>query len=217
MSRRAGPDTVQADVVSGEGLADAVAGVDTVVHAATNPLRGKRTDVGGTRNLVETVAQDGGLPHLLYVSIVGVDEHPLPYYKAKWAAEQLVEASGLPWTIFRAVQFHDLLDRAFTSMRPVIVAPRGFRFQLLDTGEAAGRIVELVAGGPTGRAPDMGGPEIRTMDDLARAWKRARRSRKPVLRPPVPGRIGAAFRRGINLAPEHPDGTITWERWLAAG
>ena len=159
-------------------------------------------------------ARRAGVSHLLYVSIVGVDRHPFPYYRAKWAAEQLVEASDVPWTIFRAVQFHDLLDRAFTAMRPAILAPRGFRFQLLDTGEAADRIVSLVADGPDGRAADMGGPDVRDMGDLAQAWKAARGSRKPVLRPPIPGRIAGAFRRGVHLAPEHADGTVTWEEWL---
>jgi uncharacterized protein YbjT (DUF2867 family) len=148
---------------------------------------------------------------------VGVDRHPLPYYKAKWAAEQLVEASGLPWTIFRAVQFHDLLDKAFGMMWPFLVAPRGFRFQLLDTGEAAARIVSLVEAGPGGRVPDMGGPEVLDVGDIARSWKKARRSRKPVIRPPVPFGIGRAFRDGVHLAPDHADGTIRWEQWLANG
>jgi uncharacterized protein YbjT (DUF2867 family) len=203
LSRRAGPDTVVGDLQTGTGLAAALDGIDTVVHAATNPARAKRTDVAGTRNLVEAAKAAGG-SHMVYVSIVGVDRHPLPYYKAKWEAEKVVEGSALPWTIFRAVQFHELLDKAFGMMRPVLVAPRHFRFQLLAASEAAARLVELVDAGTTGRAPDMGGPEVRFMDDLARVWRRARHKRRPILRPPVPGRIGRAFRDGVTSRPSTP-------------
>lgn len=217
LSRSTGPDVVTGDLATGAGLSAALDGIDVVVHAATNPVRARRVEVSGTTRLLEAVRERDDLTHLLYVSIVGVDRHALPYYQAKWAAEQLVEQSDVPWTIFRATQFHELLDKAFTAMRPALVAPRGLRFQLLAASEAAGRIVELVGAGPAGRAADMGGPEVRAADDLARAWRVARGRRRPVLRPPVPGRIGGAFRRGVNLCPDHADGTTTWEQWLAAG
>jgi uncharacterized protein YbjT (DUF2867 family) len=149
------------------------------------------------------------------VSIVGVDRHAFPYYKVKWATEQLVKTGDVPWTIFRATQFHELLDQALSTMRGPRIAPRRFRFQVLAASEAAARIVELVGGGAVGRAADMGGPEVRDADDLARTWLSARGKRRPVLRVPVPGRIGRAFRAGAQLAPDHADGTITWEQWLA--
>lgn len=217
LSRRTGPDVVTGDLTTGAGLAAALEGVEVVVHAATNPVRARRVELSGTARLLDAVRERGGVAHVLYVSIVGVDRHALTYCKAKWATEQLVEQSGLPSTIFRATQFHELLDKAFTGMRPALVAPRGFRCQLLAASEAAGRIVELVGAGPAGRAPDMGGPEVRAADDLARVWRAARGKRRPVLRPPVPGRIAGAFRRGVNLCPDHADGTTTWEQWLAAG
>ena len=206
-----GVTAVRGDIATGEGVAAAVAGSDAVVHAATNPMRAKRTDVEGTRRVCEAA---GSVAHLLYVSIVGVDRNPFPYYKRKWEAEQIVEASAPPWTIFRATQFHELLDKGVRPT-PVIAAPRGFRFQVVDAGEVADRVAALVDAGPSGRVPDMGGPEVRDMADLARSWARARGTRRIVVRPPVPGGIGAAFRAGANLCPDHADGTITWEQWLA--
>lgn len=209
-----GTGVVRGDLITGEGLDDALAGVDTVVHAATDPVRARRVEVEGTRRLIERMTLHGR-SHLVYVSIVGVDRHALRYYKAKWAAEQLIERSGLPWTILRAVQFHELLDKMFTAMRPVIVTPRGFRFQPVAAAEAAERLVDLVGGDGRGRVADLGGPEVRDMSDLALVWKRARGSRKPIIRPPMPGRIAGAFRRGMNLAPDHAEGRVTWEEWLA--
>ena len=216
LSRRPGPDVMTGDLTTGEGLAAAVEGVDVVVHAATDPLRARRVEVAGTERLLEA-ARTAAVDHLLYVSIVGVDRHRLPYYKAKWRTEQIVEAAGVPWTIFRATQFHELLDKTFSAMRGPRVAPRGFRFQLLAADEAAGRIVALVGAGPGGRVADMGGPEVREMHDLARVWLAARGKRRPVLRPPLPGAIAGAFRSGVNLCPDQADGATTWEQWLAAG
>ena len=213
LSRRPGRGRITGDLTTGAGLAEAVSAVDVVVHAATDPVRAKRVEVGGTERLL-AAARTAEVPHLLYVSIVGVDRHAFAYYKAKWTTEQLVEARGVPWTIFRATQFHELLDKAFAAMRGPRIAPRDFRFQVLAASEAAARIVELVAGGPAGRADDMGGPEVRDADDLARTWLAARGKRRPVIRVPVPGRIGRAFRDGAQLAPDHADGTITWEQWL---
>ena len=74
----------------------------------------RRVDVDGTRRLVQA-ARRAGDPHLVYVSIVGVDRIPLAYYRAKVDAERDVALSGLPWTTLRATQFHeftaDLLAR----------------------------------------------------------------------------------------------------------
>src|SRR5690242_9260637 len=76
MSRTEGD--VQADLATGAGLTEAVAGCEVVVHAASDPAGDPQaTDVAGTRRLVET-CQAEGVSHLLYVSIVGVDRNPMP-------------------------------------------------------------------------------------------------------------------------------------------
>ena len=214
--RADGVEAVRGDVLMGDGLDRAVSGVAAVVHCATSPFRrARRTEVDGTRRLT-VAAASARRPHLIYISIVGVDRHPLPYYKAKRAAEVVVEAAGLPYTILRATQFHSLLDGMFTRLArlPVLPAPRGVRFQPLDAGEAAARLVGLVDAGPSGRVADMGGPEVRGFDDLARAWSHARGRSRRVLPLPIAGRAARAFKQGVNLCPGHKDGTVTWEDWL---
>jgi uncharacterized protein YbjT (DUF2867 family) len=79
----------QGDLVAGEGIAEALTGVDLVVHAATNPPTGKG-DPEGTRNLC-AAAKEAGTAHLFYISIVGVDKIPMPYYKVKLACEKVQE------------------------------------------------------------------------------------------------------------------------------
>ena len=111
MSRRGtGPGGVRGDLATGLDLTTALAGAELVVHAASDP-RGDpwQVDVAGTRRLVEAVDRDR-LQHLVYVSIVGVDRIPYGYYRAKFAAEQVLLASGLPVTLLRVTQFHDFVD-----------------------------------------------------------------------------------------------------------
>lgn len=215
-ARPDGVEAVRGDVLTGDGLDRAVSGVDVVVHCATSPIRRTtQTEVEGTRRLT-VAASSARRPHVLYVSIVGVDRHPLPYYKAKRAAETVIEAAGLPYTILRATQFHSLLGGLLSRLArlPVLPSPRGVRFQPVDADEVAARLVALVAAGPSGQMADMGGPEVRGFDDLARAWLRARGRSRRVVGVPIAGRAARAFKEGVNLCPGHKDGTRTWEDWL---
>ena len=190
------------DLSTGVGLRDALDGVDAVMHCATDARKAKAVDVEGTRRLL-TAAASSDRPHLVYVSIVGVDRIPLGYYKAKLAAEQLIEASGLPFTIQRATQFPSLIQAllAAQSRLPVLLCLRGVRFQPVDPAEVADRLVQHLSSGQLGRAPDMGGPQVILMADLARSWLITTGRRRAVLPVPVPGQLGQAFRSGANLCP----------------
>ena len=82
-----------------------------VVHCASNPRR-PRQDLAAARNLI-AAARRAGSPHVIFMSIVGVDRVPYGYYQVKLEVERLIEQSGLPWTVLRATQFHDLLCYIF--------------------------------------------------------------------------------------------------------
>ena len=208
----AGATGWQGDVLTGEGLAEAVRGTDAIIHAATSPRRrAKRTEVDGTRRMVaEARAADA---HLIYVSIVGVDRVGFPYYRAKLAAEQIVEAEGDRWTIQRATQFHDLLDMALR--RRVFAGTHKMPFQPVDAGEVADRLVDLLDAGPCGRAQDFGGPETLAIGDIALARRRVTGKRTFVVRLPPVGFL-RDFAAGGHLCPDQADGKIAWEDWLRA-
>lgn len=209
------PEWAVADLTTGEGLDAAVDGVATIVHCATGP----RHDAEGTRRLVEAARRTGRTPHLVYISIVGIDRIPFFYYRAKLAAEQAVESGGLPWTILRATQFHDLVAQVTLAQRllPVVFAPSGFRCQPVEVGEVAQRLADLAREAPAGRVPDLGGPEVRTARDLARATLRATGRRRAVVPLPVPGASARAVRGGANLCPTGTLGTATYEAFLTVG
>jgi uncharacterized protein YbjT (DUF2867 family) len=202
MSRRGtGPGGVRGDLATGFDLRLALAGAEVVVHAASDP-RGDpwQVDVAGTRRLVEAVDRDR-LQHLVYVSIVGVDRIPYGYYRAKFAAEQVLLASGLPVTLLRVTQFHDFVDVLLDTARrgPVLPVPMGWWAQPVDVGEVAAHVVEAVGRPPAGGVVEYGGPEALTAADMARAWADVRAPGTHVVATPVPGKLGAAFRDGAAL------------------
>lgn len=212
-----GASIATADVLEPGSLSGAVEGARLVLHCATDP-RGDayNTEVEGTRNLLNACSQ-AGVPHLVYISIVGIDRIPLSYYRAKQGAEEAVATGAVPWTILRATQFHDLIAGSFkmaTRKLPLIPVPRGFKFQPLDTSDCARALLDLAESEPAGRAPDIGGPDIRAIEDLAHAYASIMGIKKRVVRLPTMGKKPKAFRAGANLCPENPYGTVTFEEFL---
>lgn len=187
-------------------------GISTVVHAATNPARPKAVDIEGTRRLL-AAARSGGVEHIVYLSIVGVDDHPLPYYRAKRATERLIEGSGLAYSIVRATQFHQLLARVFAT-GPVTVRFPGLEFQVIDPTAVAEHVARIAMGAPAGRLPDIGGPQGETMQHMAESWKRVTGSRKPIVPIPVAGKIASAFRERRHFTPNRLAESRTWDDWL---
>jgi uncharacterized protein YbjT (DUF2867 family) len=217
MSRRgAGPGGIRGDLATGRDLHSALAGAEVVVHAATE-ARGDhwQTDVAGTRRLVQAVDR-GRLQHLVYVSIVGVDRIPFGYYRAKFAAEQVLLASGLPVTLLRITQFHDTVDHLLETARrgPLLPVPMGWRARPVDVGEAAAYVASVAGGPPSGEVVEYGGPQELSAADLARAWAAAREPGVRVVATPLPGRLSAAFRDGAALPGGGARGRRTYEEHL---
>ncbi|MFI5510403.1 SDR family oxidoreductase [Mycobacterium sp. NPDC051804] len=205
---------LRGDLLADEAIDAAVDGVDVIVNCATQPTRDQ--DVTSMQNLASAVRR-AGVGHLVHVSIVGIDRIPLPYYRTKLRVEQVLEASGVGYTVLRATQFHDLITTSFAIQRysPVMWALRGVRFQPIDTRDVAGRLVELVDSEPSGRVPDIGGPRVHTHSELGRIYLTVRGGRRKVVAVPVPGRIIAAYRSGANLVPENPAGSIEFADYVA--
>jgi uncharacterized protein YbjT (DUF2867 family) len=211
LSRRGGAGAVSGDLVTGAGIARAMDGIDTVVHLATT--NGKN-DVPATTTL-ESACARSGVRHLVVMSIVGVDEIPLGYYRLKLEVESIAEQSSVAHTILRATQFHSLVEKVFTmqGVLPVRFAP-SFSIQPIAVEDVAVRLTDIVGMDAAGRVPDIGGPEQRTAADLARAWSAAAGSTRPIWPLRLPGRTFSGFAGGHNLVPGPPYGTLTFEDYL---
>lgn len=216
LSRSKRPGTVQGDLLTGEGLEQAVEGIDVIVHCASSPTNPRQVDVEGTRRLLQA-AERAGVSHIVYVSIVGVDRNPFyPYYGMKLEAEQSIEQAAIPRTILRATQFHEFVLTLIQALDrlPIVLVPKGFLLQPIQASEVADRLVELALSAPAGRVPDIGGPKIWTVADLARAYFKATGQKRSVVEFPMPGKIAQAFRTGAQLCPDRKYGKVGWHEFL---
>ena len=216
-----GVEYVRGDLAKSEGLGAATRDIDVVVHCAGTA---KGDDIK-TRNLLEAAAE-ASVKHFVYISVVGADRLPVRsaidrgmfgYYAAKRRAEQIIEASGIPFTILRATQFQESMLAVVKGLAGMVIvpAPTGSRFQPIATDEVADRLVELALGEPAGLVPEMGGPRVYLLADLVRSYLAATGRHKPFISMRAPGKAAAALRDGANLTPDHAVGRRTWEDFLA--
>ncbi|WP_435272401.1 SDR family oxidoreductase [Streptomyces parvulus] len=209
-----GTEYVTGDLLTGAGVADAVAGVHTVLHLAGGPKR----DDEATRTLVRAAAR-AGVRHLVYVSVVGADTVPLAWLRTKLESERAITESGIGWTVLRAAQFHELTLTMVEKMArlPVLPVPGGLRLQPVAAREVAARLADLALAAPSGRVPDITGPEVHGLAALVEAHRDVHgRRRRPKLPVRMPGRAGRAYRSGANLT---VSGALvartTWAEFLA--
>jgi len=215
-SRRTG-----VDLTTGEGLGAALAGADAVVHCADDTKRGDTVTVYGTRRLADAAADLG--VHLVHISIVGIDEHPLAYYRRKLRAEQGIEAAGGASSVLRATQFHSLA--AFfgrkLSVGPIAVTIGDMAVQPVDTDFVAERLADLALGARPAayaRATDVAGPDVLTVGELAGLLRAHRGASSPkVVRLPAVGGVMKAFaeRRTVPFPGDAQTGGATFAAWLA--
>lgn len=217
-SRRTG-----VDLASGDGLEAVLSGADVVVHCADDPSRGDEVTVYGTRRLADAAAAQG--VHLVHISIVGIDDHPLGYYRRKLRAEQGIAAAGGAASVLRATQFHSLA--AFFAQRlslgPITATIGDMAFQPVDTDFVAERLADLALGPRPAaylRATDVAGPEVLSVGEIATLLRAHRGASAPhVVRVPPLGRVMRAFaeRRNVPAAGGAQTGGRTFAQWVAAG
>ncbi|GHO87127.1 nucleotide-diphosphate-sugar epimerase [Dictyobacter formicarum] len=219
-SRPASPQSqglrVYGDMASRIGLHEAVAGVDAIIHCATSLKDTQGVDVEGTRALV-TSAKESGSPHLIYISIVGVEASDFFYYQKKYEAEQIVLQSGLPWSILRATQYHSfaqsiiesLLARSETEVR----VPAGVHMQSINSGEVADRLVAIAELGPLYRVVEFGGPQVLTIEEMTQAYLQSRGRTAVVRAEPFSDPLFSALSSNSILTPNHATGLMTWKEF----
>jgi uncharacterized protein YbjT (DUF2867 family) len=206
------------DLTTGAGLEPALAGCELVVDASNgSPVRPEPVLVDGARRLAEAAAR-AGVGRIVCVSIVGIEQVPTRYYRAKVAQEEILRAAPLPVTIVRSTQFHELLDWVFSAAAKWRLSPRvPARLQPVAAAEAARAVAEVA------RRPDppalvtVGGPEIEDAGALARAWASDGGRRLVPIPIAMPPRVARPVRAGALTAAD-PDvvGQMGFAEWLRA-
>ncbi|MBX7448932.1 NAD(P)H-binding protein [Mycolicibacterium sp. 3033] len=163
-----------ADLLTGHGLDDALAGADVVIDVSNSATPDDSAEAFFERastNLSAAAAR-AGVGHHVVLSIVGADLMAIQsgYIRGKLAQERAAADVGIPWTVVRATQFHELAEPITESLITdgVVRAPVAL-IQPVDSGEVAAVVARLAVGDPLNVIHDVGGPEKMPFADLARA------------------------------------------------
>ena len=186
------------DSVTGEGLAEAVAGVHTVVDVSNSPSWEDEAVlhffITSTGNLL-AAERAAGVQHHVALSIVGADRaQESGYMRAKVAQEKLIEESGQPYSIVRATQFFEFVSGIADSATDgdTVRLPHA-AFQPIAAKDVAMAVTRATTGDPTNGVTNIAGPEKLGMDDFARASLDADGDARQVVTDPTAPYYGAVL------------------------
>lgn len=165
--------TSGADVFTGEGLDHALAGADVVVDVinSATPEDSAEAFFAQTSANLSTAASRANVGHYVVLSIVGADlmSSQSGYIRGKVAQEHAAAASGVPWTILRATQFHELAEPITESMitGDEVRAPEAL-IQPIDSAEVTAILARIAVGKPLNVIHNVGGPQKMSFAEMAR-------------------------------------------------
>jgi uncharacterized protein YbjT (DUF2867 family) len=196
------------DVLTGEGLTDALAGADALVDVTNSPKLDGVTALefftASAANLVEA-ARRAGVGHYVVLSIVGVDGMPdSGYMRAKAAQEKTITQSGIPYSIVRATQFVEFADGIAESLTvgDEVHVPDAL-IQPIPADEVAAAVADAAVAEPTNGIRNIGGPQKITFERLARdALARKGDHTKTVIVDPDARYFGAALAARSLVTPD---------------
>jgi uncharacterized protein YbjT (DUF2867 family) len=216
-SRASGVNTL-----TGEGLAEALAGAQVVVDVANSPSFEDRAvleffETSG-RNILAAEAA-AGVGHHVALSVVGTDRIPdSGYMRAKVAQERLIKASGVPYTIVRATQFFEFLSAiAGSGAEGDAVRVPDAPMQPLAADEVAAALADVAVGAAANATVEVAGPEALPIAELMRRDLAARGDTRAVVADPQARYFGAAL-DGRGLTPDGANpriGPTRFEEWLS--
>src|SRR3954470_8135748 len=209
------------DTISGDGLADVMAGTDVVVDVSNAPAWEDDAVLAffttSTRNLL-AAEQAAGVGHHVAVSIVGAERLPdSGYLRAKGAQEAEIEARSVPYTILRSPQFLEFLPQIVEAGAEDggVRLPTGL-MQSVAADEVAATVAELATGSPANGRVELGGPEALGVDAWARRLFTATGDDREVIAGPHALYFGTELHGGeLTTGDGARIGAIDFDRWLA--
>ena len=209
------------NTLTGEGLADALAGAQVVVDVANSPSFEDRAvmdffETSG-RNLLAAEAA-AGVAHHIALSVVGTDRLGASgYFRAKMAQEALIRASGLPYTIVHSTQFYEFLpgiaqsgaDGNIIRLSPAYVQP-------ITSDDVADAMAVITLSAPRNGMVEIGGPERVRLSELVQRWLRAKQDTRTVVPDPQALYFGALLDDAtLGPGPAAQLGKVGFDAWVA--
>lgn len=174
------------NTITGEGLAEALAGAQVVVDVANSPSFEDKAvleffETSG-RNLLAAEAA-AGVGHHLALSVVGTDRLPdSGYLRAKLAQENLIKASNIPYTILRSTQFFEFVSgiaQSATEGQTVRLSPA--HLQPIMSDDVVAALADATLGAPVNGTIEVAGPEKIGLDELVRRFLGAKQDARQVI------------------------------------
>lgn len=209
------------NTVTGEGLAQALAGAQVVVDVSNAPNWEDSAVLAffetSGRNLMAAEAA-AGVGHYVALSVVGTDRLLASgYFRAKLAQEKLIKASPIPYTIVRATQFFEFVgaiaqlatEGQTVRLPPVLMQP-------MAADEVAAAMADVALAEPLDGTVEVAGPELIRQDDLVRRFLNATGDTRTVITDPQALYYGIAVNDQSLTPGDHPRlGSTRFEDWLS--
>ncbi|MEU4241770.1 NAD(P)H-binding protein [Actinoplanes sp. NPDC026619] len=207
------------DLLSGAGLAEALAGADVVVNLTNSPTfdEASLAFFRTTMDNLLAAAQEAGVAHAVVLSIVGAELVPeLDYYRAKVLQEDILKAGPIPYSVVRVTQFFEFMNAVLTwTADGNAVRLPATLVQPMAAAEVAQAVADVSVGSPLMGTRNYAGPEVFALDELGRLTLEARGDKRPVVTDDTAGMFAAA--KGDALIAK--DGTViektSYREWLA--
>lgn len=200
------------DVISGNGLHEALAGADVVVNLTNSPTFDEASPAffqTSMDNLL-AAARSQGVGHFVILSIIGADQvQDLDYYRAKVLQENILAAGSIPYSIVRATQFMEFIDAvlSWTTDGDTVRLPTT-PIQPIAAKDVAAAVAEVATGAPLNGARHIAGPDIFPLDELGRITLARKGDSRTVVTDPTAGMFAQVkgdvlTDKDAHLAPTH--------------
>jgi uncharacterized protein YbjT (DUF2867 family) len=210
------------DTITGEGLAEALAGADVVIDLANSPSFEDKAvleffETSG-KNLI-AAERAAGVTHHLALSIVGADRLPdSGYLRAKVAQEKIIREAGSPYTILRSTQFMEFLGgiaQAGTIGNTARLSTGSL--QPIAADDVADFVTEAALAGPANGIIEISGPERARLCDFVARYLKAIGDPRIVVADPEAKYFGTKLEDGSLVSDNAPHlGRIGFDRWFAS-
>lgn len=208
------------DVITGEGLDEALVGAEVVVDVVNSPAFDDATALRffetSSRNILAS-ASATGVRHYVGLSIVGSERlSGNGYFRAKLVQERLIKDGGVPFTIVRSTQFFEFLDavvEAAADGEEVRLSPA--RVQFVAAQDVASALADIAVRAPENETLEVAGPDPFQLDDLARRYLAARGDSRRVVADPQALYFGTVLNDETLIAGAVPRfGHTEFDSWL---
>jgi uncharacterized protein YbjT (DUF2867 family) len=206
------------DLLSGQGLPNALMGADVVVNVTDSPTFDDASPsfFQTTMDNLLAAAKAAGVGHAVVLSIVGVDQVPgLAYYRAKVLQEDILRAGPLPYSIVRATQFFEFIPAilSMTADDRTVRLPATL-VQPIASADVAQAVADVSVGRPLMSTRNVAGPEVFALDELGKITLAARGDHRTVITDNSAGMFAAASGDALIAKDGAVIAKTTYRQWL---